>query len=241
MSQRPTRVLVVDDERQIRRVMRVALEAQGYEVTDARNGESALASLTSETFDLILLDLNMPGIDGLETCRRIREFCDVPIVILSVRSAESDKVEALDAGADDYVVKPFGEKEVLARIRAALRRAPPQAASSESVIVLGELTLNLETRHIASQAKAAQGKAVRLTPKEFDVLQYMVNNPNVSILHSKLLRAVWGPEYGNEVEYLRVFINRLRKKIEPDPANPRYILTEPWTGYRFNPSGDPAS
>jgi two-component system KDP operon response regulator KdpE len=234
MSSRPTKVLVVDDERQIRRVMRVALEGQGYDVTDARSGEDALATMEKGLFDLVLLDLNMPGMGGMEACRRIRETSDVPIVILSVRSTEMDKVEALDAGADDYVMKPFGEKELLARIRAALRRAPV-APQSESIIVLGDLTVNLESRHVA-----AHGTDVRLTPKEFDVLQYLVNNPGVSIPHSRLLQAVWGPEYGGEVEYLRVFINRLRKKIEPDPANPRYIVTEPWTGYRFQPASKPA-
>lgn len=233
MSTRTAKILVVDDERQIRRVMRVALQSQGYEVVDARNGEDALTVMQSESFDLVLLDLNMPGIGGMEACRRIRQISEVPIVILSVRSTEMDKVEALDAGADDYVMKPFGEKELMARIRAALRRAPV-TDPAESILVLGDLTVNLETRHVSSH-----GKEVRLTPKEFDVMQYLVSNPNVAILHSRLLQAVWGPEYGGEVEYLRVFINRLRKKIEPDPANPRYIVTEPWTGYRFLPGTPP--
>ncbi len=223
-------ILVVDDERQIRRVMRVALEEEDYHVVEAKSGEEALTVLSNEKVDLVLLDLNMPGMGGMAACRAIRAQSDVAIVILSVRSTEKDKVEALDAGADDYVTKPFGEPELLARLRAALRRAPagtPDAA----VYTLGDLELNFSTRHVVSK----DGREVRLTPKEFDLLQFLVENPNVTLVHSRILQAVWGPDYGGELEYLRVFVNRLRKKIEPDPAAPRYIVTEPWTGYRFQP------
>lgn len=226
------RVLVVDDERQIRRVMRISLATQGYAVSEARTGEEAIDLLRQERHDIVLLDLNMPGMGGMEACRIIRAESDIPIVVLSVRSSEQDKVEALDSGADDYVTKPFGEKELLARIRSNLRRVPPAAESDPSTLELDELNINFETRQVKSR-----GRQVRLTPKEFDLLQYLVSHPNVSLLHSRLLQAVWGPEYGSEVEYLRVFVNRLRKKIEPDPTNPRFIVTEPWTGYRFQPSG----
>jgi two-component system KDP operon response regulator KdpE len=227
------RILVVDDEPQIRRVMRTTLVAQGYFVADARTGEEALEALRKERFDLVLLDLNMPGIGGLETCRLIRSSSDVAIVVLSVRSSEKDKVEALDAGADDYVTKPFGLPELLARIRAGLRRVPLSADLSRCLIQLNDVEINLETRRVTRNALD-----VRLTPKEFDLLHYFVTNPNVPIPHGKLLQAVWGPDYGQEVEYLRVFVNQLRKKIEPEPSKPRYILTEPWVGYRFAlPSG----
>jgi len=222
------RILVVDDEPQIRRVMRTTLVSQGYFVADARTGEEALDALRKERFDLVLLDLNMPGIGGLETCGLIRSSSDVAIVVLSVRSSEKDKVEALDAGADDYVTKPFGMPELLARIRAALRRVPLSGDPSHRVIRLDDLEINLETRRVVRN-----GVNVRLTPKEFDLLHYLVANPNVPIPHGKLLQAVWGPDYGQEVEYLRVFVNQLRKKLEPEPSKPRYILTEPWVGYRF--------
>ncbi|MFN7937181.1 MAG: response regulator transcription factor [Bryobacteraceae bacterium] len=232
MSATSAKVLVVDDERQIRRVMRISLATQGYAVSEARTGEEAIDLLRKERHDIVLLDLNMPGMGGMEACRIIRGESDIPIVVLSVRSSEQDKVEALDSGADDYVTKPFGERELLARIRSNLRRVPPAAESDPSTLELNELNINLETRQVNSR-----GKQVRLTPKEFDLLQYLVSHPNVPLLHSRLLQAVWGPEYGSEVEYLRVFVNRLRKKIEPDPASPRFIVTEPWTGYRFQPSG----
>jgi len=222
------RILVVDDEPQIRRVMRTTLVAQGYVVDDARTGEEALQKLRDAMYDLVLLDLNMPGMGGLEACRLIRSSSDVAIVVLSVRASERDKVEALDAGADDYVPKPFGMPELLARIRAALRRTPLTGDASHRVIQLAGLEINLETRRIKKD-----GEEIRLTPKEFDLLHYLITNPNVPISHGKLLQAVWGPDYGQEVEYLRVFVNQLRKKIEPEPSKPRYILTEPWVGYRF--------
>lgn len=225
---RAGRILVVDDEPQIRRVLRTALAAQGYEVFDAKTGEEALSSLRDQRFDLILLDGNMPGMGGLAACREIRETSEVAIIMLTVRSSEQDKVSALDAGADDYITKPFGMQELMARIRAALRRLPVPQGSEEEVIRLEGVEIHLAGRRIV-----AQGKEVRLTPKEFDLLNYLIANPNVPIPHAKLLQAVWGPDYGDQVEYLRVIVNQLRKKIEPDPSKPRYLVTEPWVGYRF--------
>ena len=221
-------ILVVDDEPQIRRVMRTTLTTQGYVVRDARSGEEALERLREEKPDLILLDVNMPGMGGLEACRAIRGSSDAAIIMLTVRDTEQDKVDALDAGADDYVVKPFHTKELLARIRAALRRLPASSESGSQIIKLDGIEINLSTRRVT-----VEGESVRLTPKEFDLLQYLVSNPNVPIPHARLLQAVWGPDYGDQVEYLRVFVNQLRKKIEPEPAKPRYLLTEPWVGYRF--------
>jgi two-component system KDP operon response regulator KdpE len=222
------RILVVDDEPQIRRVMRVTLTAQGYVVTDARSGEEALEKMRHDRPDLILLDMNMPGMGGLETCRMIRATSEVAIIMLTVRDSEPDKVQSLDAGADDFITKPFNTNELLARIRAALRRLPVSTESSARTIVLDAIEINLSTRRVI-----VAGTAVRLTPKEFDLLYYLISNPNVPVPHAKLLQAVWGPDYGGEVEYLRVFVNQLRKKIEPEPGKPRYILTEPWVGYRF--------
>jgi len=222
------RILVVDDDPQIRRVMRTTLVAQGYEAHDARSGDEALEKFRSAKYDLVLLDVNMPGMGGLETCRAIRAASDVAIIMLTVRSAESDKVDALDAGADDYIVKPFNTPELLARIRAALRRVPQSLDPDQQLIVLEDLQINLLTRRVRLGEKE-----VRLTPKEFDLLLYLVTHPNVPIPHTRLLQAVWGPDYGEEVEYLRVFINQLRKKIEKNPSKPRYLLTEPWVGYRF--------
>lgn len=226
------RILVVDDEPQIRRVMRTALTTAGYEVSDARSGEEAVEQLGDEKFDLILLDVNLPGMSGLEACRVIRRDTlvpDVPIIMLTVRNAEKDIVEALDAGADDYVVKPFGTPELLARIRAALRRAPLPQDSAPLRISLKDVEVDFVSRQVS-----VRGRNVRLTPKEFDLLRYLVVHPNKVIAHRELLQAIWGPDYGDEVEYLRVFVNQLRKKIEPQPAKPRYLLTEPWVGYRLN-------
>jgi len=222
------RILIVDDEPQIRRVLRVTLGANGYVVSDARSGEEALEKLRQDRPDLILLDLNMPGMGGLETCRTIRATSDVAIIMLTVRDAETDKVQSLDAGADDYVTKPFNTNELLARIRAALRRLPVSTESPTHSINLDGIEINLSTRRVI-----VHGKAIRLTPKEFDLLYYLISNANVPVPHAKLLQAVWGPDYGGELEYLRVFVNQLRKKIEPEPGKPRYILTEPWVGYRF--------
>jgi two-component system KDP operon response regulator KdpE len=220
------RILVVDDEPQIRRVLRTALTSQGYEVQDARSGEEALEKLRQERFDLVLLDMNMPAMGGLEACREIRSGSEAAIIALTVRDTEKDKVAMLDSGADDYVTKPFSTPELLARIRAALRRIPTSPEGSQEPVKLGDLEINLATRRVISETRE-----IRLTPKEFDLLHYLIANPNVPIPHRKLLQAVWGPDYGDQVEYLRVFINQLRKKIEPDPSHPRYLLTEPWVGY----------
>lgn len=220
------KVLIVDDEPQIRRVLRTTLASQGYMVVEARSGDEALEEIRHERPDLILLDVNMPGRSGLETCREMRATSDIPIIMLTVRNSERDKVQALDAGADDYVVKPFGVEELLARIRAALRRVAP--AESVPPFLSSDLKIDFEKRSVS-----VKGKPVRLTPKEFELLRQLVANQGKAIAHRRLLQAVWGPDYGEETEYLRVFINQLRKKIEPDPRNPRYILTEPWIGYRF--------
>lgn len=224
----PATILVVDDEPQIRRVMRTTLSSQGYAITEARSGDEAVNKLRQEHVDLVLLDINMPGLSGLDTCREVRRTSDVPIIMLTVRGSERDKVDALDAGADDYVVKPFGMQELLARIRASLRRTtPPEATLS---FVSEQLAVDFERR-----AVTVRGRPLRLTPKEFDLLRHLVTHAGKPLSHRRLLQAVWGPDYGEEIEYLRVFINQLRKKIEVDPAHPRYILTEPWVGYRFEP------
>ncbi|HXW94053.1 MAG TPA: response regulator transcription factor [Terriglobales bacterium] len=221
-------ILVVDDEPQIRRVMRTALIKQGYVVNDARSGEEALEKFRDERYDLVILDRNMPGMGGLAACRAIRTNSDVGIIMLTVRKRDEDKIDALDAGADDYVTKPFSMPELLARIRATLRRVP-LAQEGPMVVCFDGIEVNLGTRHVS-----VIGRDVRLTPKQFAVLHYLISNPNVAIPHSKILQAVWGPDYGEEIEYLHVVINQLRKKIEPDPANPQYLLTEPWFGYRFH-------
>src|SRR5215813_5017184 len=223
------KILIVDDDPQIRRVMKVILAGERYELAEARSGEAALLRLREFLPDLVLLDLNMPGMGGLDTCRAIRETSDIPIIVLTVQREEADKVALLDAGADDYVTKPFGKHEVLARIRAALRRAPALVASGPQPVVSDDLEIDFETRKVR-----AGKEIVRLTPKEFDLLRYLVLNRGKPVPHRELLQAVWGPDYGDQTDYLRVFITHLRKKIEPDPAKPKYILTEPWLGYRFS-------
>jgi two-component system, OmpR family, KDP operon response regulator KdpE len=222
------KILVVDDEPQIRRMMRATLTGNGHQVDEARTGEEALEKFRVFLPDLVLLDLNMPGMGGLETCRELRNGSDVPIIILTVRNAEKEKVEALDAGADDYVCKPFGMQELMARIRAALRRVPGSAESGPHGFASRDLEIDFDNRRVR-----ANEKSVRLTPKEFELLRHLVSRAGKPVPHRELLQAVWGPDYGDETDYLRVFINHLRKKIEPDPARPRYVLTEPWVGYRF--------
>jgi len=219
-------ILVVDDEPQIRRVLRTTLAADGYSIIEAHDGADALLKLGSERPDLVLLDMNMPGMDGLEVCREIRLASDVPILMLTVRNAERDKVRALDAGADDYVVKPFGIQELLARIRAALRRTLPD----EDAVTVASKEFNLD---FSARDFSVRGKAVHLTPKESDVLKELVRNHGKPISHRRLLQAVWGPDYGEQTEYLRVVVNQLRKKIEADSSRPKFLLTEPWIGYRF--------
>jgi two-component system KDP operon response regulator KdpE len=224
------KILVVDDEPQIRRVMKVILIGEQYEVVEARSGETALARFREFLPDLVLLDLNMPGMGGLETCREIRETSEVPIIILTVRQEEQRKIELLDAGADDYITKPFSKKELLARIRAAMRRSPLSTTSGPHSFISEDLEIDFDARKIR-----AGKKSVRLTPKEFDLLRYLVSQAGKPVPHRELLQAVWGPDYGDQTDYLRVFITHLRKKIERNPAKPQYILTEPWMGYRFNP------
>ena len=221
-------ILVVDDDPQIRRVMRVALVSQGYIVGDARSGEDALEALRKEQYDLVLLDINMPGIGGLETCRLVRAASEIPIIILTVRNTEKDKVEALDAGADDYVTKPFGTPELLARIRAALRRSPLLADGLPEPLLIGDVEVYFNTRRVRKG-----DHEFPLTPKEVDLIRYLAVNSNAAVPHARLLQTIWGPDYGDEVEYLRVFVNRLRKKIESDPSKPRYLLTVPRVGYQL--------
>jgi two-component system KDP operon response regulator KdpE len=223
-------ILVVDDEPQLRRAMKATLADLGYSVIEAKSGEEALALLRSDSPDLVLLDLNMPGIGGLEACRAIRETSDLPIIVLSVRNTERDKVNALDAGADDFVTKPFGIQELLARIRAAMRRSPALTANEvgDRVTAGGDLEIDFAARRVT-----LNGVIARLTPKEFDLLKFLVDHRNKPVPHRKLLQTIWGPDYGDEVEYLRVVVNQLRKKIEPIPSRPKYLLTEPWVGYRF--------
>ncbi len=223
------RILVVDDEPQVRRVMKMTLSANGYEVGDARTGEEALEKVRETQYDLVLLDVNMPGMGGIETCRALRHGSDIGIIMLTVRDTERDKVEALDAGADDYVTKPFSSPELLARIRAALRRSPTAPETGPKLLRLGGIEIDFQARHVSTPTAK-----LHLTPKQFDLLRYLASHPNKAISHRELLQAVWGPDYGDQIEYLRVFVNQLRKKIEPNPGNPRYLITEPWMGYRFN-------
>jgi two-component system KDP operon response regulator KdpE len=222
------RILVVDDDPQIRRVLRATLVGHQYEVVEARSGEEAIDKVSQEMPSLVLLDMNLPGMNGLETCRTLRGGSEIPVIIVSVRNSEKDKVAALDAGADDYITKPFGIQELLARIRAAMRRSPSIAEAGPHVVTAEDLDIDFDARRIR-----VRGADVRLTPKEFELLRYLVGHAGRPVPHRELLQAVWGPDYGDEPEYLRVFINQLRKKIEPDPSKPRHILTEPWVGYRF--------
>ncbi|HSE97574.1 MAG TPA: response regulator transcription factor [Blastocatellia bacterium] len=223
-------ILVVDDEPQILRVMRASLPARGYEVRTAPGGEEALDEIRKQLPDLIILDLAMPKMSGLEVCQRVREFSSVPIIVLSAKGSEADKIAALDLGADDYVTKPFSLDELLARVRAVLRRRPASEAN-QPVLKVGDLVIEVAERRVT-----VSGTEVKLTPKEFDVLKYLVRNSGKVVTHRTLLQAVWGSESSEQTEYLRVFINQLRRKIEPDPQHPHYILTEPWVGYRFNPN-----
>jgi len=225
-----SRVLVVDDEPQITRVLRTVLTSQGYQVQTAAEGEAALSNFADFHPELVITDLYMPHMDGIELCRRIRAISTVPIIVLSVKGEERTKVEALDCGADDYVTKPFGIDELLARVRAALRRGGGEAdvASFDA----GDFRIDLDARRVH-----ARGQEVRLTPKEFELFVYLARHPNRVITHRTLLEAVWGEASQEQPEYLRVFMGQLRKKLEPDPSNPRYLVTEPWVGYRFNPNG----
>jgi len=226
----PKRILVIDDEFQITRVLKRSLGAHRYDVRTAADGDSGLDTVSDFHPDLVITDLSMPGMSGIEVCKAIRRTADVPIIVLSVKGEEQTKVEALDAGADDFITKPFGMNELLARVRASLRRGPAEV-EQETVMSVGDFTLDLSKREVT-----VNGKDVRLTPKEFELLAYLIEHHDRVITHRNLLSKIWGGDYTEQTEYLRVFIGNLRKKIEPTPSKPRYILTEPWVGYRFTPS-----
>jgi len=223
-------ILVVDDEAQITRVLKTTLSGHGYGVRTAADGEEAIQIMKDWSPDLIMTDLRMPNMDGLELCRRVRAQSRTPIIVLSVKGEEAIKVEALDAGADDYITKPFSVNELLARIRATLRRASAPEQPDTAVIAVGDFRIDIPAR-----AVGVKDHEVRLTPKEFDLLVYFARHPGKVITHRALLAAVWGPNSVEQPEYLRVFVGHLRKKLEPDDSAPRYIVTEPWVGYRFEP------
>jgi two-component system KDP operon response regulator KdpE len=229
MSSKPVRVLVVDNDAAMRRALRSSLTAQGYVITEARSGEEALEEMGLRPADLVLLDIEMPGIGGMETCRRLRGLApQAGLIMVTVCDAEEDKIRALEAGADDYVTKPFSFRELLARLRAIARRLGVGQSVGGSVLRVGNLELDLDRRILRRG-----GEEVHLSPTEFSLLSYLMQHANTAIEHGKLLRAIWGPEYGSELEYLRTYIKRLRKKIEHDAINPEYLLTVPWLGYRF--------
>lgn len=232
MTDPAKKILVVDDEPQLTRVLRTGLKSHGYEVRAAADGLAGFEAFSDWHPDLVITDLAMPNVDGLELCRRVRAISQVPIIVLSAKGEEKTKVEALDLGADDFVTKPFGIDELLARVRASLRRAntPATSETTQTVFDSGEFHVDLESRTIT-----VRGKPVHLTPKEFDLLVYFIKHAGKVLTHRTLLAAVWGGNYVEQNEYLRVFVGNVRKKIEVDPAKPRYILTEPWIGYRFDP------
>lgn len=234
MTTKAKRILLAEDEMALRDFVSRNLRARGFEVLEASNGLEAIAVWEREDPHLLILDIMMPRMDGLEVCRRVREYSAVPIIVLTALDAESDKVTALDLGADDYLTKPFGVEELLARVRAVLRRTQAEVVSPTSGIKrFGDLEIDLEG-HIVR----LHGSEVRLSPTEFAFLKQLITNEGKVVTHRMLLQSIWGPEYGGEAEYLRVYINRLRHKLETDPANPRYLLTEPGVGYRFvAPSG----
>jgi two-component system KDP operon response regulator KdpE len=226
------RILIVDDEQQITVVLRSGLTKHGYDVRVANEGQAALELFNAWTADLVITDLSMPNMNGLKLCQELRAKSSVPIIVLSVKNDEVTKVEALDLGADDYVTKPFGMGELLARVRATLRRSPAPSPET-TVLEEGDFCVDFESREVK-----VDGKEIRLSPKEFDLLIFFIRNSGKVLTHRKLLANIWGGNYTDQTEYLRVFVRHLRKKIEPDPAKPRYILTEPWVGYRFLP-GNP--
>jgi two-component system KDP operon response regulator KdpE len=223
----PSKILVVDDEPNILSTLGPLLRARGYDVLTAMSGRAAVQTAEREAPDLIVLDLGLPDIDGVEVCRVLRETLKTPIVVLSARGAEDDKVRALDIGADDYVTKPFGAEELLARVRAALRRSDAPPPQSEP-LVRGSLVVDRERFRVLRD-----GEEVRLTPKEFELLTFLAQHPGRVLTHRTILKAIWGPNAVDQPEHLRVLVGALRKKIEPHPSTPRYILTEPWIGYRF--------
>jgi two-component system, OmpR family, KDP operon response regulator KdpE len=223
------KVLIVDDEPSIRRALRTTLGTLGFDMQEAVTGEQALPMLRASSFDAVLLDINMPGMGGIEACREIRrQFPRLAVLMLTVRDNEDDKVEALEAGADDYVTKPFPIRELVARVRAAVRRSHTPSENGSAVISIGDIKLDPARRLVQKS-----GQTVHLTPKEFDLLHHLMKNAGLPIIHSRLLSAVWGPEYGNELEYLRTFVRQLRKKLEDDASRPKYLLTDSHIGYRF--------
>jgi len=231
----PANVLLVDDDAFMRQALRSSLRARGYVVEEASTGEEAMDLISQRPFDLVLLDLNMPGMGGLATCRQIRALRPgTGVLMLTVRDSEEDKVTALEAGADDYITKPFRLRELVARMQAVERRVHTEVMSTGDIARAGELEIDFQRRTVKKR-----GVEVRLSPTEFNLLAYLMRQPNVPVNHAKLLRAVWGPEYGGELEYLRTYIKMLRKKIEDDPANPQYIVTAPWLGYRFQDPSEP--
>jgi two-component system KDP operon response regulator KdpE len=224
-----SKILVVEDDAGIRQSLFETLGALGFVIGEASNGEEAMVRLRMINYEAVLLDINMPGMGGIETCRRIcQSYPRLPIIMLTVLDEEDDKVEALDAGADDYVTKPFQVRELTARLRAAIRRSKKTVTTADSLTIIGEVTLD-RVRHRVEKS----GVEIHLTPKEFDLLGYLMNHAGRPVPHHRLLTSVWGPEYGNEREYLRVLVNQLRKKMEEDPTHPTYILTESHVGYRF--------
>jgi two-component system, OmpR family, KDP operon response regulator KdpE len=229
MASEQFNALLVDDESSFRRALRTSLAASGYAAEEAQNGEQAIEILQERSFDLVLLDINMPGMGGVETCREIRaRGLNIGIVMVSVRDAENDLVQALEAGADDYITKPVRFRELLARLGAVLRRLRTENAVEAGVLRVGELELDMN-RHLLRR----NGEPVHLTPTEFHLLALLMQNQGFPVSHVKLLRSIWGPEYGTELDYLRSFVKALRKKIELNPSQPQYILTEPWVGYRL--------
>ncbi len=228
-------LLIVDDEPTLRRALRTSLTASDFRVAEARSGEEALSALRAAASDIVLLDINMPGMTGFEVCRRIRSTDPkVGIIMVTVRDSEEDQVRALEAGADDFVTKPYRLRELIARLHAVMRRLNAPEQTGQAVLRAGELEVDTERRLVRKN-----GFEVHLSPKEFDLLAYLFQRQGGPIMHARLLQAVWGPEYGGELEYLRSYIKMLRKKIEDDPARPEYIITEPWVGYRFRNPSDP--
>jgi len=224
------RILVVDDETQITRVLRTALSAQRYDVRVANDGEMALEIMKDWSPNLVITDLMMPNMDGVQLCKRIRAMSEIPIIVLSVRGEERNKIQALDAGADDYITKPFSSGELQARVRAALRRAPKEQTQTRESIAIGDFHIDLASRQVK-----VRDTELKLTPKEFDLLTYLAEHPHRVITHRTLLGAIWGELNTEQPEYLRVFVGQLRKKIEKNPADPKYLLTDRWVGYRFEP------
>jgi len=223
------KILVVDDEVSIRRALRATLQSMGFDIAEASTGEAALALVRSDRYDVVVLDVNMPGMGGIRACQEIRRLLpSLGILMVTVRDSEEDKVQALDSGADDYVTKPFRIRELAARIRAAVRRARTPHSEPEAMLQIGEIQLDPKRRVVRKS-----GTAVRLTPKEFDLLHYLMSHAGLPVTHARLLHAVWGPEYGGELEYLRTFIHQLRRKLEDDPARPTYLMTDSHIGYRF--------